>query len=97
MLNVEWPPCHPERAAGWACEGSPVVTAPGWWPCVLGIHRDDVRCILGRKLPYFEEYSDPRQAIAREKQLKSWRREKKDALIRTVNPELYDLQPQLCP
>ena len=47
------------------------------------------------KLLYFEEYPDPRQAIAREKQLKSWRREKKDALIRTMNPELYDLRPQL--
>ena len=49
------------------------------------------------KLLYFEEYGDPRQAIAREKQLKSWRREKKEDLIRTMNPELYDLRPQLWP
>ena len=43
------------------------------------------------KLVYFEEYSDINQAIEREKKLKKWRREKKDWLIRTVNPELNDL------
>ena len=43
------------------------------------------------KLVYFEEYSDIDQAIEREKKLKKWRREKKDWLIRTKNPELIDL------
>ena len=43
------------------------------------------------KLVYFEEYSDVDQAIEREKKLKKWRREKKDWLIRTKNPELIDL------
>ena len=43
------------------------------------------------KLVYFEEYSDINQAIEREKKLKKWRREKKDWLIRTLNPELNDL------
>jgi putative endonuclease len=32
-----------------------------------------------------------RTAIAREKQLKGWRREKKLNLIRTINPEFKDL------
>jgi putative endonuclease len=31
------------------------------------------------------------KAIAREKQLKGWRREKKLNLIRTINPEFKDL------
>ena len=43
------------------------------------------------KLVYFEEYSDIDQAIEREKKLKKWRREKKDWLIRSKNPELIDL------
>jgi putative endonuclease len=36
---------------------------------------------------YFEGYEDIRAAIAREKQLKGWRREKKLKLIRAINPE----------
>ena len=43
------------------------------------------------KLVYFEVYSDIEQAIEREKKLKKWRREKKDWLISTMNPELKDL------
>ncbi len=43
------------------------------------------------KLIYFEETSDVHAAIAREKQLKGWRREKKEALIRSVNPLWRDL------
>jgi putative endonuclease len=42
-------------------------------------------------LLYFEGYDDIRRAIAREKQLKGWRREKKLDLIRTINPEFKDL------
>ena len=42
-------------------------------------------------LLYFEGYEDIRTAIAREKQLKGWRREKKLNLIRTINPEFKDL------
>jgi putative endonuclease len=40
-----------------------------------------------KRLLYFEGYQDIRRAIAREKQLKGWRREKKLDLIRTINPE----------
>jgi len=38
------------------------------------------------RLLYYEIYTDIRDAIAREKQLKGWRREKKLNLIRTTNP-----------
>ncbi len=44
-----------------------------------------------KRLLYFEGHDDIRVAIAREKQLKGWRREKKLNLIRTVNPEFKDL------
>ena len=43
------------------------------------------------KLVYYEKYSDIEQAIEREKKLKKWRREKKDWLISTMNPELQEL------
>lgn len=44
-----------------------------------------------KKLVYLEEYTDVREAIAREKQLKNWHREWKLNLIRKVNPEFNDL------
>jgi putative endonuclease len=44
-----------------------------------------------KRLLYFEGYEDICTAIAREKQLKGWRREKKLNLIRTINPECKDL------
>jgi len=43
------------------------------------------------RLLYFELYEDIRIAIAREKQLKGWRREKKINLIRKLNPDFKDL------
>lgn len=42
-------------------------------------------------LVYLEEYEDINQAITREKQLKSWNRSKKEALIRRLNPHWKDL------
>ncbi|MBO5634306.1 MAG: GIY-YIG nuclease family protein [Bacteroidales bacterium] len=44
-----------------------------------------------RKLVYYESFSDINQAIAREKQLKGWKRERKDALIDSVNIQRVDL------
>ena len=44
-------------------------------------------------LVYAEEYSDVTEAIAREKQIKGWRREKKIALIESLNPDWNDLVP----
>jgi len=39
----------------------------------------------------FECFRDARAAIAREKQIKGWRREKKVALIEAANPTWEDL------
>ncbi len=43
------------------------------------------------KLVYYESFSDIEQAIAREKQLKGWKRERKESLIDSVNKERNDL------
>ncbi len=43
------------------------------------------------KLIYFEETSDVRSAIEREKQLKNWHRDWKIKLINDFNPEWKDL------
>ena len=43
------------------------------------------------RLVYFEPFNDIRNAIAREKQIKRWRRAKKLSLIRTTNPKFADL------
>jgi putative endonuclease len=39
------------------------------------------------KLVYFEKTTDVRAAIAREKEVKKWRRAKKNKLVTAVNPE----------
>ncbi len=43
------------------------------------------------KLVYFEDTGDVTAAIAREKQLKGWKREKKNKLIEKENPTWKDL------
>ncbi|MGA8730077.1 MAG: GIY-YIG nuclease family protein [Terracidiphilus sp.] len=43
------------------------------------------------RLVWFETHQDIQDAIAREKQLKGWRREKKIALIEKSNPAWLDL------
>lgn len=43
------------------------------------------------RLVYFENFVDVRDALLREKQLKGWKRARKDELIRDVNPHLSDL------
>jgi putative endonuclease len=43
------------------------------------------------RLLYWESFNDVHKAIAREKQLKGWRRSKKIALIESVNPHWLDL------
>ena len=43
------------------------------------------------KLVYYEHTGDVKAALAREKQLKGWRREKKDALVEAMNPDWNDL------
>jgi len=46
-------------------------------------------------LIYYETYPDPLSAIAREKQLKGWKRERKESLIATLNPDWEDLGAKL--
>ena len=43
------------------------------------------------RLVYCEEYQEVRDALEREKQIKGWRRERKLALIESMNPEWRDL------
>jgi len=43
------------------------------------------------KLIYFEETNDVYAAISREKEIKKWRREKKELLIKDMNPGWHDL------
>ncbi|PJA89682.1 MAG: endonuclease [Candidatus Magasanikbacteria bacterium CG_4_9_14_3_um_filter_32_9] len=43
------------------------------------------------ELLYYEKYDNSIYAIQREKQIKSWRREKKINLIKKLNPEIKNL------
>ena len=76
----------------------------------LGITRDLVRRVHEHKsrvvpgfsarygvdrLVWFEIYDDPVNAIAREKELKKWRRDWKIRLIEEQNPDWRDLYPAL--
>jgi len=47
------------------------------------------------KLVYYELFSSIEEAIAREKQVKGWKRFKKDDLISILNPERKDLFEQV--
>jgi len=44
------------------------------------------------KLVYFEETGDVNAALAREKEIKKWRREKKNALVTNSNPQWTELK-----
>jgi putative endonuclease len=46
------------------------------------------------RLVWFEEFADVTRAIAREKQVKGWRREKKIGLIESMNPAWNDLSSE---
>jgi putative endonuclease len=47
------------------------------------------------KLIYFERHTNIEHAIAREKEIKKWRREKKVALITSANPDLTFLNNEV--
>lgn len=47
------------------------------------------------KLVYYEHTNDVNAAIRREKEIKKWRREKKNKLIESMNPEWKDLADEL--
>lgn len=55
-----------------------------------GTHGFSARYRVSR-LVYWEATANPYSAIAREKQIKGYRREKKDALIASMNPGWDDL------
>ena len=46
------------------------------------------------KLVYFETTLDVLSAIEREKEIKNWRRKKKNILVKTANPEWKDLSQE---
>ncbi|MFZ5365288.1 MAG: GIY-YIG nuclease family protein [Patescibacteria group bacterium] len=59
-------------------------------------HKNDINeCFTKRyqwhKLVHYEVFDNPTDAIAREKQIKRWRRDKKEILISMDNPGWKDL------
>jgi putative endonuclease len=59
-------------------------------------HKQYIGCAFTKEyncieLAYYEETNDVRVALAREKQLKNWKREWKNELILKFNPRLIDL------
>ena len=48
------------------------------------------------QLVWFEIYDDPISAIAREKELKKWKRSWKVQLIEATNPQWKDLYESIC-
>jgi putative endonuclease len=58
----------------------------------LSIHTAQYNIV---RLVYIESFDTAPDAIAREKQLKKWRREKKIALIDAANPEWLDLSNEV--
>ena len=62
----------------------------------LAQHRDNVLSGFTaqynvKRLVHYELFGDMDRAIAREKQLKNWRRDWNIALIQSANPDWYDL------
>ena len=49
------------------------------------------------KLVYYEETTDVRAAIEREKQLKGWNRKRKNKLVESKNPSWGDLYETILP
>jgi putative endonuclease len=62
-------------------------------------HRNDMGSEFAKKYRvtrlgvYVEEFEDPNEAIAREKQLKGWNRIRKNELVRAANPTWEDMMP----
>ena len=60
----------------------------------LGKGSEFVKQYKVTKLVYAEEFEQIEEAIAREKQLKAWKRIRKNELVRAANPEWKDLMPR---
>ncbi|MBQ8370636.1 MAG: GIY-YIG nuclease family protein [Clostridia bacterium] len=56
-----------------------------------GLHDGFTKRYHVHKLLYYEKFGDVYRAISREKQLKTWSREKKNELINRINPEWLDI------
>jgi putative endonuclease len=63
------------------------------WEHRNGSGSEFARKYRATRLVYAEEYDNPTDAIAREKQLKGWRRDRKNELVRSLNPDWRDLIP----
>jgi hypothetical protein len=82
------------RRCAWRDPGTERSAGSG---CTTGIFTQRYNC---DRLVWFQRRCDLSKAIAREKELKGWRREKKIALIEAANPtwedlsrDWYDLEP----
>ena len=64
-----------------------------------GLNSGNTKSFTGKyhcnNLLYYEEYKYINDAILREKEIKKWRREKKNNLIETTNPEWRFLNQEL--
>jgi putative endonuclease len=64
------------------------VTAPLYKRVWHGYFTSKYKCY---RLVYFEQFTNVETAIAREKEIKGWRREKKNKLVESMNPGWKDL------
>ncbi len=65
------------------------------WEHQHGICEGFTRKYRVNRLVYFETYNQIADAITREKEIKGWRRGKKNALVETLNPRWTDLSVEL--
>jgi putative endonuclease len=61
------------------------------WEHKNGLGGDFTRRYKCHRLVYFECFSNIESAIAREKEIKGWRRSKKNDLVESTNPDWKDL------
>ncbi|MBN9091153.1 MAG: GIY-YIG nuclease family protein [Reyranella sp.] len=61
----------------------------------LGKGSEFVKQYRVTKLVYAEEFEQIEEATAREKQLKGWKRIRKNELVRAANPEWKELMPTM--
>ena len=60
----------------------------------LGVNSGFTRKYNVHKLVYYETTSDIKAAINREKELKGWRRDRKNRLVASANPQWLDLSAE---